>query len=159
MLNGPFLTHDARSWYAVQAVATKERLAIRHLLRQGYDVFWPHYLAAIRDGTRRGYAFRSWLPPAWLFVAEHDDVTAIRSSMCVLGILQVGGQPLLISFSQLVGLRSIADPSGLVPRSRPRLLAPGNMVEIRGSSLIDCLDSLNSLKLRVWAEMPAQKHA
>lgn len=137
-------------WYAVHTAPQKERLAVRALLSQGIETFYPHYLASIRVGTRRGYTFRPWFP-RYLFVAEGAYFSAgnVNTTMGVSTLVYVGEKLLTIPEPLIWDLRSMADPRGLIPASS---LGPKDMVRIRGDNLLECMKELASFKTRVWAK-------
>lgn len=137
-------------WYAVHTNPQKERLAVRALLAQGIDVFWPHYLARVKHGMRLGYTLRSWFP-RYVFVSEGTffSAGAVNDTMGVSTLVYVGDQLLDIPDDIIWDLRSMADPRGLIPASS---LGPKDMVKIRGDNLIPAMRQLASLKTRVWAK-------
>lgn len=139
------------TWYAVQIAPhpDTQRLAVRVLRAQGIEVFWPHYLAQVRHGTRRGYALRSWLP-RYLFVRDGPffSAGAVNTTMGVSTLIYVGDYPVPIPEDVIWELKSMADPSGCIPRSS---LGAANMVRIKGENFFECLKALGGLKAKVWA--------
>ena len=140
------------NWFAVMATPTKERLATRMLEAQGLSVFWPHFLAEVRQGTRRGYAFRSWIAP-YLFVTSGSrdfNSYTVNNTMGVSTLVYSGDKPLRIPTDLIWDLKSLAEPDGLIPSATVKL-KPKNMVTITGENLIQCLKQLRGLKTKVWA--------
>lgn len=139
------------TWYALQTGPQKERIAVRQLWSRGIEVFWPHYLAGVRHGTRRGYAFRSWLQP-YMFVADGPNFSAgVVNNLIGVSTLLYDGEGLqIVPEKYLWLLKSLAEPDGLIPSSIAKM-KPNNMVDIKGDNLINCLRGLRGLRAKVWA--------
>lgn len=138
--------------YALQTAPLKERLVVRQLRACGIDEFWPHYLAGVRHGKRRGYAFRSWISP-YIFVMDGPkfDAGVVNNLMGVSTLLYCGEKLLKVPEDVIFDLKSMAEPDGLIPGAIAKL-RPKNMVMISGANLISCLDELRKLKTKVWAK-------
>ena len=139
------------TWYAARYIPQKERLAVRALLFQGIDVLWPHYLAQVRHGTRRGYALRSWFQP-YLFVSDGPSFSgrAVNKTMGISTLLYVGDQLMTIPEELIWDIKSIADPRGCIPAFAAKH-RPKDMKDIKGANLIEALEELRDLKRKVWA--------
>lgn len=81
-------------WFAAQAKARQEQIAIAHLERQGYETFLPLIRAARRRRGRWSSPLEA-LFPGYLFARLDpgvQDVSPIRSTRGVVGLVRLGGR-------------------------------------------------------------------
>ena len=123
------LTMEA--WYAIQAKARQEHLAVEHLRRQHYDVYLPLIrLPRRRRGT--WHQVTEPLFPGYLFVRlnpQRHNTAPIRSTRGVIGLVRFGGalRPVPDGLVEHL-LAARADPDGAI--SQQHLFQAGDRVEI-----------------------------
>jgi transcriptional antiterminator RfaH len=120
-------------WYLIHTKPAGESTAVAHLLRQGFEVYFPRVSIRARRAGR-------WLErvgalfPRYLFVGvreEGQSLAPVRSTKGIADIVRFGLQYKPVPEVVLSELRSRADPeSGLHHVDRDRRLAPGDAVRI-----------------------------
>jgi transcriptional antiterminator RfaH len=127
-----------QQWFVVQTQPNSERRAAAHLVRQGFQVYFPRYL------KRRSHAGKvdmvaAPLFPRYLFVAI-DLVTqqwrTIRSTFGVSQLVCHGDRPAALADDIIAGLRGREDENGLVGVDRSAF-KPGEKVRVVGGAFTD----------------------
>lgn len=139
-------------WFVCSTAPLKERHVVRQLQARGIGEFWPHYLAQVRHGKRRGYAFRSWFK-GYVFVQDGDNFSAgvVNDLDGVSTLLYTGHGLCTIPEDIIWDLKSMCEPDGLIPKALAKV-APKEIVILKGDNLIACLEELRKLKTKVWAK-------
>jgi transcriptional antiterminator RfaH len=109
-------------WYLVQTKPANERVACSNLERQGYEVYFPRVVQAIRRG-RRAFERIGPLFPRYLFLHLREGQQAlgpVRSSLGVANIVRFGPQFAVVPDVVVVGLKSRADSNSGLHRLRPQ---------------------------------------
>ena len=120
-------------WYLIHTKPSSEELALCNLNRQGYDVYLPRALQAVRSrGCWRERIVA--LFPRYLFLRLNEGLQAlnpVRSTLGVSGVVRFGSRYTIVPDQVIGELRARADPaSGLHRLScRPKLF-PGAAVRI-----------------------------
>jgi len=114
-------------WYLIHTKPSGEALAERNLDRQGYDVYLPRALQAVRSGGRWRDRIVA-LFPRYLFLRLNEGLqalTPVRSTLGVAGVVRFGARYTIVPDQVICELRARADPvSGLHRLScRSRLFA------------------------------------
>jgi len=125
-----------QAWYVVHTHANAERIAERHLARQGYSVYLPQY-AKTRRHARRVEMVTAPLFPRYLFVRMDPEATAwtpIRSTVGVTSVVCQGGRPAPLDEAAVDEIRSRESGDGLVALDPPRF-AKGERLQITAGPL------------------------
>jgi len=106
-----------KNWYLIHTKPREERLAKKHLERQGYATYLP--LAPLRR-RRRGRTIRVIDPmfPRYLFINlsdETDDWRPIRSTIGVSTLVRFGMVPAQVPVSLITALRQRENAEGIQP--------------------------------------------
>jgi transcriptional antiterminator RfaH len=122
-----------QSWYLIHTKLSVETLAERNLNRQGYEVYLPRALQAVRrSGQWRDRIVA--LFPRYLFLHLSEGLQAlspVHSTVGVADIVRFGSQYAIVPDRVIHGLRVRADPgSGLHRLNSGVRLAPGDAVRI-----------------------------
>ncbi len=129
-----------KSWYAVYTQPRNESLASEHLVRQGFEVFFPRYLRR-RSHARRLDTVAAPLFPRYLFVsfdAEAAGWRSIRSTRGVIDLVRIGLDPAPVPCTVIDGIRSREDENGFVVLARNLHLTRGSRIRIAGGAFAAC---------------------
>jgi transcriptional antiterminator RfaH len=123
------------SWYLIYTKPAREAAAREHLLRQGFDVYFPRVSRRVRRSGR-------WIDqicalfPRYLFVGldeQKQTLSPVRSTVGIAGVVKFGTQYSPVPPRVLRELQSRANPeSGLHQLSQDARLAAGASVRIAG---------------------------
>lgn len=120
-------------WYLIHTKPSSEALAESHLNRQGYEVYLPRLVQAVRSGGKWQDRIAS-LFPRYLFLRLCEGQQAlnpVRSTVGVSSIVRFGSRFTIVPDHVIGLLRARADSaSGLHRLSREGQLAPGASVRI-----------------------------
>lgn len=123
-----------RRWYLVYTKPACEALALRNLLRQGYEVYLPRVVQTVRRAERRFERIVA-LFPRYLFLRLNEGQQAlapVASTLGVAAIVRFGGRYALVPDELIGELQSRADPvTGLHRLTCSESLRPGAVVRIR----------------------------
>ena len=131
----------APRWYVAQTHVHGEAKAASHLLRQGYQVYFPRYLKR-RSHARRVETAAAPLFPRYLFVAI--DLAAqrwhpIQSTIGVSRLVTNGDLPAPVPLGVIEALRRREDSNGLIQlQPRPRF-ARGDKIRVIEGAFCDSL--------------------
>jgi transcriptional antiterminator RfaH len=143
-------------WYLIHTKPAGESTAVTHLLRQGFEVYFPRVLTRGRRAGR-------WLVrvgalfPRYLFVGIRDGMQSlapVRSTRGIAEIVRFGMSYKPVPEEVLNDLRSRADPeSGLHRLDRDRSLAVGDAVRIEAGpfshleGIFECASSSDRVRV------------
>jgi transcriptional antiterminator RfaH len=131
----------ARRWYVVETHPHAEAKAVAHLIRQGFETYFPRYKKR-RSHARRVETVAAPLFPRYLFVAI-DRTTqrwrAIKSTFGVARLIAQGDDPTPLADQVIEGLRRREDAAGFV-RLEPHFdFAPGDTIRVLNGAFEACL--------------------
>ena len=135
------------AWYAVHTHARKEVIASQHLLRQGFDVYFPQHLKKHRHARRISWV-RSPFFPRYLFAGfdlKHRRWGAICSTIGVSSLIKLGGFPIKVPPKIIEGLKAREDETGLIRLSNNVDHKPGDFIQIRSGVFEDMVGILQNL--------------
>jgi transcriptional antiterminator RfaH len=121
-----------KHWYAVYTQPRNEGMAMEHLARQGFEVYFPRYLKRRSHAGRVDYV-PSPLFPRYLFVAFNPGTVrwlAIRSTRGVIDLVKNGLDPAPISEAVVGNIRLREDANGYVLLGKHLQLARGDKFRI-----------------------------
>lgn len=119
-------------WFAVYTRPRQERVACRHLERQGFECFLPRAVNPYQR-HRRGQSGAEPLFPRYLFMRAEpakQNLAVVRSTRGAVDLVRSGHQLLRVNPRIIEALASRCDPeSGLVEIDPPALIA-GDRVQV-----------------------------
>jgi len=121
-----------KQWFAVHTKPRMEEMAEDHLLRQGFDIYFPRIQ---RDKRRRGKRVKviEAMFPRYLFIRFNpgqDNISSIRYTRGVSRLVRFGNEPARVPDEVIQLLKTSAtDPSGLYIELTPEP-RPGDRVSI-----------------------------
>lgn len=130
-------------WYAVHTQSRKEKLALNHLERQGFDSFCPYHRVSKRSGKKYSDTLLPFFPN-YLFVRmdlAQDRWRSVNGTVGVRRLVQFGGSGapdpmpvgLVERFQELsVGNGEISFTQNLSPGDRVRI-SEGPFAEMYGT--------------------------
>jgi len=104
-----------KSWYLIHSKPREEKLAQKHLERQGYEVYLPLILGRTKQCGRTVRSIQAMFP-RYLFIHlsdKSDDWGPIRSTIGVSNLIRFGMQPAVIPNRLIQDLRQREDAEGL----------------------------------------------
>jgi transcriptional antiterminator RfaH len=137
---------STQQWFVVYTQPNSERRAAAHLIRQGFEVYFPRYF------KRRSHAGKvdmvaSPLFPRYLFVAidlASQQWRAIRSTFGVVQLVCHGDRPAPLADDIIADLRLREDERGLL-RLDSSTLKPGEKVRVVGGAFSDHLGMFEAI--------------
>lgn len=131
---------DSR-WYVVRTQINAEAKAARNLLRQGFDVYLPHYLKQ-RSHARKIEKVPSPLFPRYMFV-QIDMATqrwrSIQSTFGVSHLVLNGSDPARVALEVINSLKAREDNGGYVKLDQRPKFALGDKVRVLAGVFADNL--------------------
>jgi transcriptional antiterminator RfaH len=131
-------------WYLIQTKPRGEALAELNLARQGYEVYLPRLVQAVRSGGKWRDRIAA-LFPRYLFLRLNEGKQAlnpVRSTVGVASVVRFGPYFTIVPDQVIGSLRGRADPdTGLHRLCRAGLPLPGAPVRI-GAGLFDGLEGV-----------------
>ncbi|HET9161691.1 MAG TPA: transcriptional activator RfaH [Caulobacteraceae bacterium] len=135
-----------RRWYVVQTQTGREHLAVEHLSRQGFEVFFPRQRRTIRHARRLTERLVGFFP-GYLFVrldAEVDRWRSVNGTIGVKGLIMAASRPAATPAGLVESLQAQADERGcLVP---PAAFGPGDRVRLLSGPFADLVGTLDRLE-------------
>jgi transcriptional antiterminator RfaH len=107
-------------WYLVQTKPSNELVACSNLERQGYEIYYPRVVRAIRRG-RQAFERIGPLFPRYVFLRLREGQQAlgpVRSSLGVASVVRFGPAFAVVPDHVIVELKSRADSSSGLHRLR-----------------------------------------
>lgn len=128
-----------KHWYAVYTQPRNEPLASEHLVRQGFDVFFPRYLKR-RSHARRVDMVPAPLFPRYVFVSFDVDEggwRVIRSTRGVIDLVRNGLQPVAVPETIIGEIKRRRDDEGFVVLAKGIKLKRGARIRIDAGPFAD----------------------
>lgn len=116
-------------WYAVQSQPHREQIAVRHLLRQEFEVFLPSYAKTVRH-ARRMTTRQAAFFPGYLFVRlalGHQRWRSINGTVGVRSLVTLGEHPVPLPKGLVEALIASSADGSVRP---PDTLAVGDKVRL-----------------------------
>jgi transcriptional antiterminator RfaH len=121
-------------WYLIRTKPASESLAVTNLDRQGYEVYWPRAIQAVRSNGRWRDRVVS-LFPGYVFLHLNEGKQALNpvsSTVGVLNVVRFGSNHAVVPDRVIHDLQARADPStGLQQLNHTSKLKAGAVVRIR----------------------------
>lgn len=111
------------AWYLIYTKARRERTALEHLSRQGYEAYLPRIRVRRRVGGRLTRPVEP-LFPRYLFLRlsdTTDDWGPVRSTVGVSRLIRFGASPARLPDAFVAALKAREDADGLQVRPAPAL--------------------------------------
>lgn len=108
------MTHAQSDWFVAQTQPQSEAKAAAHLLRQGFEIYYPQYLKTVRH-ARRVAVVKAPLFPNYIFVRidmEAQRWRAINSTVGVVRLVGHDGMPTPLIAGVVESLKSGAGEDG-----------------------------------------------
>lgn len=128
-------------WYVVHTQPNAERKACAHLLRQGFEIYAPHYRKRRRH-ARRVETVIAPLFPRYLFVAVDTATQRWRSIQSTIGVSRLvcnGDVPAPVPDEVLAQLRAQEDGAGLIKVDTTPRFARGDKIRILDGLFSACI--------------------
>jgi transcriptional antiterminator RfaH len=119
-------------WYVVQTQPNAERRAATHLVRQGFETYFPRYLKRRRH-ARRVDVVPTPLFPRYVFVGVDMAAQRWRSIQSTTGVARLvcnGEDPAAVPFGIVEKLKAGEDASGFISLAVAPRFAPGGKIRI-----------------------------
>ncbi len=119
-------------WYVAQTHPKAEAKALRHLRRQGFGIYFPHYLKRRRH-ARRTENVPAPLFPGYLFVSidlARSRWRCIRSTFGVRRLVCNGDQPAPVPEGVVEHIRRREDEVGMIALKEPAPFSRGDVVRV-----------------------------
>lgn len=119
-------------WYVVYTHAKAEQVAVSHLRRQGFDIYFPRYRRRRRH-ARKVDEVMAPLFPRYVFLrmdAARTPWLAVRSTVGVHSLVCQGSVPLALPHGAVDEIRAREDESGLVAFAEAPPYAKGMRLRI-----------------------------
>jgi transcription elongation factor/antiterminator RfaH len=129
-------------WYAVKCQPNREALAERHLLNQGFPVFYPRH-QRVRRHARKVDIVRVSFFPGYLFVkldVTRDRWRCVNSTCGVSQLVMQGSAPAPVPVGVIEQLQLRCDARNILGSNTE--LQPGQPVRILTGALADFVGSL-----------------
>lgn len=133
-------TERATNWYVVQTLPNAERKASEHLIRQGFEIYWPRYFKR-RSHARRVETILAPLFPRYMFVAVNAATQRWRSIQSTIGVSRLvcnGDTPALIRKQIIDGIRAREGENGIIKLDESGRFAPGAKIRVVDGVFSDC---------------------
>jgi transcriptional antiterminator RfaH len=120
-------------WFAVRTQPRKERLALEHLARQGFEGFCPMWRGAGRPRRRRPSL--APLFPSYVFASldlERQRWRSINGTIACVGLVSFGSRPAPLPAGFVEAMRRASSGNGEVEFTQD--LAPGSYVRVVGGT-------------------------
>src|SRR4051812_18862867 len=121
---------QTKRWYVVQTQTNREHLAVEHLSRQGYEVFFPRQRRTVRHARRLTERLSGYFP-GYLFVALDtgaDRWRSVNGTIGVRGLIMGADRPAAAPVGLVEALRAEADAQGCL--TPPPDYGPGDRVRL-----------------------------
>ena len=143
---------DSKHWYVVGVRPNSGVIAVRNLVRQGFDTFMPMEIRSQRKGTQF-IEVRKALFPGYVFVgvdALELSWRKLNSTYGVTRVVSFGNVPARIPNQLIHELKSRCDPAGLLlPIAN---LSRGDAVVLKSGPFVDFVATVEShaADQRIW---------
>jgi transcriptional antiterminator RfaH len=128
-------------WFVVHTQPHAEAKATAHLVRQGFDIYFPRHLKRRRH-ARRIETVAAPLFPRYLFVAVEIGAQRWRSIHSTVGVARLvcnGDEPSAVPDGVVEALKDREDANGFIKLySRPPF-RPGDKIRILEGAFTSCL--------------------
>ncbi len=132
------------TWYAVSTQPHKEFFARQHLENQGFRVFLPATLRAVRHARKVEHRWVAYFP-GYLFVAKDDGHwRSINGTRGVRRLIAAGEGPAIVPAGLVEELQSRTNADGALHYTG--VLAPGDKVRVEQGPFADFVGVIHSLK-------------
>ena len=128
-------------WYAVRTQINAEAKAARNLLRQGFEIYLPHYLKR-RSHARKVEKIAAPLFPRYMFVRIDLATQRWRSVQSTYGVSHLvlnGSDPAPVAGEVIQALKAREDASGYVTLEQRPKFAIGEKVRVLAGVFADNL--------------------
>ena len=128
-------------WYVVQTQVNAEAKAARNLLRQGFEIYLPHYLKR-RSHARKVEKIAAPLFPRYMFVRIDLATQRWRSVQSTYGVSHLvlnGSDPAPVAGQVIDALKAREDASGYVTLEQRPKFAIGEKVRVLAGVFADNL--------------------
>ena len=128
-------------WYVVQTQVNAEAKAARNLLRQGFEIYLPHYLKR-RSHARKVEKVAAPLFPRYMFVRIDLATQRWRSVQSTYGVSHLvlnGSDPAPVAGEVIRALKAREDASGYVTLEQRPKFAIGEKVRVLAGVFADNL--------------------
>ena len=128
-------------WYVVQTQVNAEAKAARNLLRQGFEIYLPHYLKR-RSHARKVEKIAAPLFPRYMFVRIDLATQRWRSVQSTYGVSHLvlnGSDPAPVAGQVIDALKAREDASGCVTLEQRPKFAMGEKVRVLAGVFADNL--------------------
>ena len=128
-------------WYAVRTQINAEAKAARNLLRQGFEIYLPHYLKR-RSHARKVEKIAAPLFPRYMFVRIDLATQRWRSVQSTYGVSHLvlnGSDPAPVAGEVIQALKAREDASGYVTLEQRPKFAVGEKVRVLAGVFADNL--------------------
>ena len=128
-------------WYVVQTQVNAEAKAARNLLRQGFEIYLPHYLKR-RSHARKVEKVAAPLFPRYMFVRIDLATQRWRSVQSTYGVSHLvlnGSDPAPVAGQVIDALKAREDASGYVTLEQRPKFAIGEKVRVLAGVFADNL--------------------
>ena len=128
-------------WYVVQTQVNAEAKAARNLLRQGFEIYLPHYLKR-RSHARKVEKVAAPLFPRYMFVRIDLATQRWRSVQSTYGVSHLvlnGSDPAPVAGQVIDALKAREDASGCVTLEQRPKFAMGEKVRVLAGVFADNL--------------------
>ncbi len=129
-----------KCWYAIYTQPRNETRAVDHLVRQGFDTYFPRYLKR-RNHARRLDMVPAPLFPRYLFIAFDAQASGWRVILSTRGVVDLvrnGHDPVPIPSAIIDEIRHREDEHGFVVVARHLKLDRGSPIKIESGAFSAC---------------------
>jgi transcriptional antiterminator RfaH len=134
-------------WYVVQTQVNGESKAAQNLLRQGFEVYLPHYLKRRRHARRVDFTVKP-LFPRYLFVTIDMATQRWRSIQSTFGVARLvtnGDDPAAVPDGVVSTLKAREDEKGFIKLDSKPTFQPGDKVRVLAGAFMDSAGLFSSL--------------
>jgi len=146
-----------RRWYVVQTQTNREHLAVEHLTRQGYEVFFPRQRRTVRHARRLSERLSGYFP-GYLFVALDtgaDRWRSVNGTIGVRGLIMGADRPAAAPPGLVEALQQQADAQGCL--ALPPDYGPGDRVRLVSGPFVGLIGLLDrtegTARVRILIEL------
>lgn len=130
-----------KQWFVVHTQPSKESIAQKHLMEQGFDVYLPRFKKTRRH-ARKVEEVMAPLFPRYVFVGidlEEDQWRSVQGTRGVSYILLADNQPATVPYEIIQSLKSQENDAGLVAINDMIFFTKGEKVRVLDGAFKDCL--------------------